>query len=435
MVVTGGLPSPKRTSSSTQPTTSQQESIRRNVINQLNIRGEAVEYNETTDERERYLKEETKRRDVAFEEYTRMNEEEKRLALGEMEKKERKWIEARISKEELGMKTSRKTDRTPEVRSKTETRGEIRSWFKDISPTNPIRVMNQEVYNKTEVDKATGSEVIEKLEELIHVLIQEFDDETMPTEFAYLETINETLTEFKLNLGISKSWNPLSETCSYSKITDATERVVKKWLGPIEVEQVQIQYLDLSNLSSRQRLVGPVVYMIQKWCNLMEKAIRDKDNSDSNTDGEEKMEIATRLQYLNQRSRQLVTTLSSATQSAAMVKEMVEMDSPEAEQWSARPPPHQHASVFKDHSRSSGVMSLPNEPTKAMLTLHAHAVKTRKDLSEAIKKQTWQEGVSLASVLSMHTYERELAKNQYMLNTAWCDDLKLFSISRETTLT
>ena len=61
------------------------------------------------------------------------------------------------------MKTSSKTDRTPEVRSKTETRGKIRSWFKDISPTNPIRVMNQEVYNKTEVDKVTGSEVVEKI--------------------------------------------------------------------------------------------------------------------------------------------------------------------------------------------------------------------------------------------------------------------------------
>ena len=410
MVATGDVRPPKGSSSSTPPITSQQENIKRNVINQLNYRGEETEYEETTDDRRGFLKEEMKRRDVAFAEYTRMNEEGKQLALGEMEKKERKWIEARISKEELGMKTSSKTDRTPEVRSKTETRGKIRSWFKDISPTNPIRVMNQEVYNKTEVDKVTGSEVVEKLEELMQVLTQEFDDETTPTEYAYLETISETLTEFKLNPGISKSWDPLTGTCSYSKISQATERVMTKWLGPIELDQVQMQYADLLNLSSRQKLVGPIVYMIQKWCNLMEKAIRDKDNSDSNADGEEKMEIATRLQYLNQRSRQLVTSLNSATQSAAMVKEMVEMDSPEAEQWSARPPPHQHASVFKDHSRSSGVMSLPNEPTKAVLTLHGHAVKARKDLSEAIKKQTWQEGVSLASVLGMHKYERELSK-------------------------
>ena len=49
-----------------------------------------------------------------------------------------------------------------------------------------------------------------------------------------------------------------------------------KWLGPIELEQVQMQYADLLNLSSRQKLVGPMVYAIQKWCNLMEKASRKK---------------------------------------------------------------------------------------------------------------------------------------------------------------
>ena len=142
----------------------------------------------------------------------------------------------------------------------------------------------------------------------------------------------------------------------------------------------------------------------------MQKVLTTKDNSDIGASEEEKMVMATKLQTLNQRSRQLVTSLNSATQSAARVKEMVDMESPGVEQWSARPPPHQHASVFKDHSRSSGVMSLPNEPTKAVLTLHGHAVKARKDLSEAIKKQPWQEGVSLASVLGMHKYERELSK-------------------------
>ena len=59
-MVTGDLPVPKITSpSSSTPT--QQESIQRNVIVQLNIRGEKVEYEETTDVRKGFLKEDVER--------------------------------------------------------------------------------------------------------------------------------------------------------------------------------------------------------------------------------------------------------------------------------------------------------------------------------------------------------------------------------------
>jgi hypothetical protein len=425
-----GFPAPKVTSSSTPPNTSQQENIKKNVIDQLNARGEEIEYEETTAERRGFLKEEMKRRDVAFEEYTRMNEEGKQLALDDMEEKERNWIVARILKEESQMKSSNRLDRTPsQPRVRTDPNAPIKSWF---NYTNEVRGISQEAHSKTDVDKVDGSRVVEKMEELINILSQEFDDEAT-AENAYLETISETLRdEFKLNPAISRAWDPLVSTYSGLQLFTATERVRTKWLEPLEADQLQMQYADLQNLPSRQKLVGPMVFLIQKWCNLMQKVLTTKNNSDIGANEEEKMVMATKLQTLNQRSRQLVTSLNSATQSAAMVKEMVEMDSPEV--WSARPPPHQHASVFKDHSRSSGVMSLSNEPTKAMLALQTHAGKMRKDLSEAIKKQTWEEGVSLASLLSRHTYERELAKNQYMLNTAWCEDSKRFSIVYDVTL-
>lgn len=205
---------------------------------------------------------------------TRMNEEGKRLSLGEMEENERNWIEARILEEKTQMKPSSRIERTPsQLRVRTDSNASITSWFKY---TNEVRVISQEAHSKTDVDKMDGSMVVETMEELINILSQDFDDEATQTELAYLETISEILKEFKLNPGISKSWDPLTGTCSYSKISEATERVMAKWLGPIELEQVQMQYADLLNLSSRQKLVGPMVYAIQKWCNLMEKASRKK---------------------------------------------------------------------------------------------------------------------------------------------------------------
>ena len=128
MVATGDVRPPKGSSSSTPPTTSQQESIKKNVIDHLNARGEKIEYEETTAERKGFLKEKMKRRDVAFLEYTRMNEEGKRLALDDMEEKERNWIVARILEEESQMKSSSRLDRTPsQSRVKTDSNAPITS--------------------------------------------------------------------------------------------------------------------------------------------------------------------------------------------------------------------------------------------------------------------------------------------------------------------
>ena len=130
----------------------------------MNIRGEKVEYEETTAERKGFLKEKMKRRDVAFLEYTRMNEEGKRLALDDMEEKERNWIVARILEEESQMKSSSRLDRTPsQSRVKTDSNAPITSWFKFA---NEVRVISQEAHSKTDVDKMDGSRVVERMEEL-----------------------------------------------------------------------------------------------------------------------------------------------------------------------------------------------------------------------------------------------------------------------------
>ena len=133
------------------------------------------------------------------------------------------------------------------------------------------------------------------MEELINILSQEFDDEET-AENAYLGTISETLRdEFKLNPAISRAWDPLVSTYSCSQLFTATERVKTKWLEPLEADQLQMQYADLQNLPSRQKLVGPMVFLIQKWCNLMQKVLTTKDNSDIGASEEEKMVMATKL--------------------------------------------------------------------------------------------------------------------------------------------
>jgi len=122
-----------------------------------------------------------------------------------------------------------------------------------------VRVISQEAHSKTDVDKMDGSRVVERMEELINILSQEFDDEA--TADAYIGTISETLRdEFKLNPAISRAWDPLVSTYSCSQLFTATERVRTKWLEPLEADQLQMQYADLQNLPSRQKLVGPMVF-------------------------------------------------------------------------------------------------------------------------------------------------------------------------------